>query len=233
MNSFSFPSEAFSLLNKAGIEYVVLRNFENLADSKAFLLEGHPDIDILCRDSQAIVRALDAQTPHKDIPPFKGDGTHYFIYVGEKKVSLDLRYVGDGYYCKSWEEDMLARKESYGDFFVMCPEDYFYSLVYHAILQKKELSQEYKVRLTEMAAKINVHVGKADSSSFLAELQRFMKEKGYQFEYAVDQTVPCRFQLVDPEMILPNRMLTLRHWIFDTKVYLIQIMVDLKHALLG
>ena len=233
MKSLSSPSEAFSLLNEAGIDYLVLRNFENLADSKAFLLEGHPDIDILCRDSQAIVRILDAQTTRKDTPPFKGDGIHYFIYVGEKKVSLDLRYVGDGYYCQSWEEDMLARKESHGNFFVMCPEDYFYSLVYHAILQKNELSQEYRVRLTEMAARINVLLEDADMPSFLAVLQHFMKEKGYLFEYTKDQTVPCRFWLVNPTMILPNRKLKFRHWVFDTKVYLIQKLVDLKHALLG
>lgn len=232
MKSFSSPSEIFYLLNTAGIEYVVLRNYENLAECEAFLLEGHPDIDILCRDSQAIVRILDAQTRRKDEPPFKGDGTHYYVYVRGKKVCLDLRYLGDGYYCKSWEEDMLARKQPQGDYFVLCPEDYFYSLIYHAILQKRELSQEYNIRLTEMATKMNVLIEKADTPSFLAELQRFMKEKGYRFEYPKDKTVPCRFHLVDPNLVVRNPRLFLKHWQFDTIVSFIEKLVNIKHALL-
>ena len=233
MTSFSSPSEVFSLLNAAEAEYLVLRNYENLAECDTFLMEGHPDIDILCRDSQAIVRILDAQTTRKDKPPFKGDGTHYYIYVAGKKVGLDLRHIGDGYYCKSWEENMLARKIPLGDFFVMCPEDHFFSLVYHAILQKNELSQEYQVRLADMAVKMNIQIKKTDTPSFLAELQRFMKENGYRFEYSKDKTVPCRFHLIDRNLVVRNTRLFLRHWRFDTKVSLIEKLVNIKHALLG
>lgn len=233
MTSFSSLSEAFSLLNTAGAEYLVLRNYEKFTECGAFLMDGHPDIDILCRDSQTIVRILDAQTSRKDTPPFKGDGTHYYICVRGKTVSLDLRYIGDGYYCQSWEEDMLARKQPLGDFFVMCPEDYFYSLIYHAILQKKELSQEYRVRLSEMAAKMNVFIEKADTPSFLAKLQHFMKEKGYRFEYPKDKTVPCRFRLVERNLIVHNARLFLRHWLFDMNVSLLEKLVNIKHALLS
>ena len=69
-------------------------------------LDGHGDVDLLCEDSQEIVRLLGAQTDRKDQYPYKGDGIHYYIYVGGERVSLDLRSVGDGYYCEMWEDNL-------------------------------------------------------------------------------------------------------------------------------
>lgn len=232
MSHYNSVDEVFSILNSAGIQYLVLRNYENLSKPEVFL-DGHADIDILCKDSQEIVQVLDVQTNRKDEPPFVGDGTHYYIYVGGEKVSLDLRYVGDGYYCEKWQTDMLTQRVFNGLVFVLDPENYFYSLIYHAILQKREFSDEYKRRLKEMAGTLGITVNAPSEYSFLQNLQDYMRMKGYCFTYSKDYTVPCRFRLVDKKMIRRNSHLRYIHWRFETKVSLIAFLVRIKHFIVG
>lgn len=233
MISYSNPLEVFSILNKVGIEYLVMRNYENLAHAEMFLLDGHPDIDILCWDSQEIVRLLDVQTDRKDIPPFKGDGTHYSLRIADRQVSLDLRYVGDGYYCRTWQQDMLAHRVACDGFYVMDLRDYFYSLAYHALLQKRSFSDEYRKRLRSMADELGIACEGSDSQAFLSVLQGYMRERGYRFEYASDCTVPCRFGQVAKDMILRDKHLERVHRRFETRVALIETLVRVKHAFFG
>ncbi len=42
--------EFFSALNAAGINYLVLRNYENLLKPEIYV-DGHGDIDLLCDNS--------------------------------------------------------------------------------------------------------------------------------------------------------------------------------------
>lgn len=233
MRNYADIIEVFNRLNSRGIRYLVLRNFESLSNTDLFLMEGHLDIDILCQDSQEIVRILDLETDRKDIPPFKGDGIHYTIRIKNVPVSLDLRYVGDGYYCRAWEKDMLERKIRQDFFYVMNEEDYFYSLIYHSILQKRFFSEDYRQRLIEMAIDLEVNVGNAQIDDFLSVLQIYMKKNDYQYEYVKDFTVPCRFNLVDQKMIKRDRHLRFIHWKFDAKVSLIDKLVKIKHAIIG
>ena len=231
MSSFSNPIDFFSILNARGTDYLVLRNYENLTETDSFFLDGHPDIDILCRDSMEIVNSINAQTTRKDIPPFKGDGTHYYIFIEGKKVSLDLRFPGDGYYCQTWEEDMLQRKRMVDGFYVMAPEDYFFSLIYHAVVQKRVFTEEYRIRLIEMAADLGLFPDSLNENGFLSLLQDYMRKHGYVFEYTKDCTVPCRFHLVDKKLIRNDWSRRFIHWRFDTKVSLIEMLVHVKHVL--
>lgn len=231
MGSYYSISEVFYLLNQAEISYLVLRNYDNLLAPEMYM-DGHGDVDMLCADSQKIVKLLGAQSTRKDQPPFVGDGTHYHIYVGGEKVSLDLRYVGDDYYCKEWQEDILSKRVAHNGFYVMDKENYFYSLIYHAILQKQKLSVEYQKRLSDMAKNLQIETGEGSESDFIRLLNEFMRKNGYRYTYPTDFYVPCRFHLVDNGLVQNNWKRILTHKKFEFKVKMIEFLVWVKHSLL-
>ncbi len=222
--------DVFNILNVNNVPYVVLRNYENLLEPEMYM-EGHGDVDILCADSQVIVKLLGAQTTRKDQPPFVGDGTHYYIYVGGAEVSLDLRYVGDDYYCKEWQDEILSKRVAHNGFFVMDEENYFYSLIYHAILQKKKLTNEYQKRLLKNAKKLQVAVGEAGEVDFINLLNAFMRNKGFRYTYPIDFYVPCRFHLVDKRLVQNNWKRIFCHRKFECTVNTIEFLVWIKHSL--
>ena len=225
-------ADVFDVLNKNQISYLVLRNYENLLKPEMYL-DGHGDLDLLCEDSQEIVRLLDAKTDRKDQYPYKGDGIHYYIYVGGERVSLDLRSVGDGYYCEMWEVNLLKNKVFYNGFYVMDEEAYFYTLIYHAILQKPALSEEYMLRLSEMAQRQGIIVSNYSENGFISILEKYMRKEGYTYTYPVDYMVPARFQLVSRDMIFINWDRWLRHQLFWSKTRVIEMLVWVKHKLQG
>ena len=186
---FKSIRQVFDILNLNDVNYLVLRNYENLLSEELYV-NGHGDIDILCENSQIIVDLLGAKTNMKDIKPFKGDGTHYFIYVDKAKVFLDLRYVGDDYYCEKWECDMLSKRVKKDCFYFLPPLDYYYSLVYHAILQKRSLSDEYHDRLIEMSKDQLINVNDGTEREFIIVLEKYMRLKGYRYTYTKDIWIP-------------------------------------------
>ena len=137
---FGRIEDLFNTLNDAGVKYLVLRNYENLLEPELYV-DGHGDIDMLCSDSQEIVDLINAHALTQDKPGMRGDGVHYAIEVDGKPVKLDLRHLGDGYYCTKWEKEMLERRIGHNCFYVMNETDYFYSLIYHAVLQKDLLAR--------------------------------------------------------------------------------------------
>ena len=147
--------DVLEVLHRNQILYVILRNYDNLLEQKVYM-DGHGDVDMLVEDSYKVADLLGAKTyqMHGD------DGTHYYVIVNRQRVSLDLRHIGDGYYCKRWQQDMLKRRVKYNGFYVMNVEDYFYSLIYHAILQKPIFSEEYRNRLSIMAKQLGIVISK-------------------------------------------------------------------------
>ena len=168
--------------------YLIMRNWEGFYDD--ILIEGHNDIDVLCADIKSrdkIVAAFSAND-------LSGDGFHYsFLYQG-RDVTLDTRIVGDGYYDINWQKEMLANriKNPLG-FYVMTDEDYFYSLTYHAIYQKKDgLSEEYRVRLGEMKPEYK----EFKQEDYIRLLHEYLLQHGYYYTHTVDDSVVRRFDRV-------------------------------------
>lgn len=223
--------DVFNILNVNNVPYVVLRNYENLLETEMYV-EGHGDVDMLCADSQEIVKLLGAETTRKDHPPFIGDGTHYYIYVGDEKCSLDLRYVGDDYYCKKWEEDVLSNRVLNNGFYVMNEENYFYTLIYHSILQKQKLSDDYLKRLSAMARKLQKTMDGVDEKAFIKLLNEYMRDKKYHYTYPVDFCVPCRFYLVDKSLVLNNWKRIFIHKKYEFYVLVIDFLVWVKHCII-
>ena len=223
--------EVFAILNANHVNYLVMRNYENMLQPELFVGE-HADVDLLCADSQEIVILLMAKTNSTKHPEI-GDNIHYYIIVNEQKVSLDLRQVGDGYYCENWENDLLKRKIFHECFYVMDDKDYFYTLAYHAILQKRHFSEEYRLRLSGMAEKNGIKIDSDGESSYLDVVEHYMRQNGYYFTYSQDHMVPNRFNLVSKDLIQRNSKLMWKHKKFDLEVAFIELLVKIKHLIIG
>ena len=220
----------FEALNQAGVRYLVLRNYENLLEPEMYL-DGHGDLDLLCEDSDQLARVICAIPFPPKSSARENDNVHYKIYVDAQPVSLDLRQVGDGYYCEAWERDLLDRRVMNDCFYVMNDEDYFYTLTYHAILQKRTFSEEYRLRLIQMSDKLGLNVVGHNELDFINLLECHMREKGYRFCFSSDSMVPNRFHLVDKDLVNNDLSLWWRHFMFDMKVSVIELLVKIKHFL--
>lgn len=200
----------FLNINTTTADYLIMRNWEGFYDD--ILLEGHNDIDILCRDRDSrdiIVRLLDAR-------PLTPDGFHYsFLYQG-RDVTLDTRILGDGYYDRRWQREMLKNKKLHPQgFYIMDPENYFYSLIYHAIYQKKAgLSDEYAQRLNQLSDAKEVLA----QDEFASELDDFMRTKHYAYTKTEDQSVMLNFENTPIRKILRYPIgIRIRHFVQHLK----------------
>jgi len=157
-------------LNKINSKTLVLRNYE-LFEKDEFI-NGHDDIDLLCDEPDGVISALHAeQTNGKD------DKTHLSVCVSSRIIPMDLRTVGDSYYDSKWEANMLCRriKEPHG-FYVLHPEDYIFSLIYHGIYHKQILREDYIIRIMDLAQKNEIKIKKDHLKD---ELDLFMTRNGY------------------------------------------------------
>lgn len=165
----------------ADCEYLIMRNWEGFYDD--ILIEGHNDIDVLCANQKSRDMLVSAFTAKK----LTLDGFHFsFIHRG-MEVTLDTRIVGDGYYDINSQRSMLKnRVKNPLGFYVMSDEDYFYSLAYHAIYQKKAgLSEEYRERLAEMKPECKDY----QQADYINLLHEYMLQHGYFYTHTVDESV--------------------------------------------
>ncbi len=188
--------------------YLIMRNWEGFYDD--ILIEGHNDIDILCGETfsrDMIVNALGAKK-------ITDDGFHYSFQYKGKEVILDTRIVGDGYYDRKWQLQMLRRRKRHPlGFFIMDNDNYFYSLAYHAIYQKREgMSQEYLERLHN----INPEYIDMDQKEIGLQLHNYMKENKYRYTRTLDRSVISVFDRIPGKIIAKYPLeIRLKHIIND------------------
>ncbi len=174
-------SELFYVLNNT-IEYVVLRNHEVLPEE--YTVEGHGDIDLLVANKNYAAYLTLAR------PVFKESyRVYHIINIAGKEVPFDFRYVQDNYYCPKWEQDILkTRVMSKNLFYVPSPEHQFYSLLYHAYIQKWEIKPDYFPKLATYGEAINVTFSK-DVKDAVRLLDQFMLPRNYEYIRPNDKSV--------------------------------------------
>lgn len=176
--------DLFEALNEAGVKYVVLRNFENM-HNKDFFCNGHEDIDILCENPEVfaqIAKAIPKMWPE--------DIIHYMVFIDKIGVPVDVRSLGDSYYDNLWEKQMLEKRmiADNGNWYVLTKEDYYYSLVYHSILQKDLIFKDYVEKLNNMGKDLGLEA--VNVKDHLKHLDVYMKMKKYQYVKPIDPSVP-------------------------------------------
>lgn len=180
--------ELFYVLNNTA-EYLVLRNHECLPD--AFSTAEHGDIDILTLSEQDTANILNAKKVF-DI----SYRVHYKNQVAGTDVFWDIRSLGDNYYCEDWEEDMLRNRvlNKHG-IYIQAPENYFYSLVYHASIHKRKIASDYYPRMQSLydalpdAPPVDVASYPSNIDAFYILLQQYMRAHGYTYTQPHDKSV--------------------------------------------
>ncbi len=162
---FNTIYDFFKTLNN-NIKYCVLRGFEELPEK--YPVDGG-DIDILVEDKRFFKYLTDGKKVYPEVYRIQ-----YDVNVAGKPVKIDVRNVGDDYYCKKWEEDILERRQFVNGIYVPCNDDYKYSLLYHCLLQKKSISPKYN----DIFKSFNL-IGSVDY--LLDELSKYMVKNMYEF----------------------------------------------------
>lgn len=174
-------SEMFYALNNC-TNYAILRNYESLPNE--IYENDHNDIDLICESKEDVAYILNA------VPVFEEDyRVHYKTSVEGRIAYFDLRYVGDNYYYKKIEENIL-RNRIYNEkgFYTLNREDYFYTLLYHATLQKNEFKQDYKTKLIQLDSKKEVNEN-TTLEEYLKILKRWLEENNYVIVEPIDESV--------------------------------------------
>ncbi|MBP5461137.1 MAG: methyltransferase domain-containing protein [Lachnospiraceae bacterium] len=184
----------------AGLQYVVLRNFENMLDD----LNHEGDIDLLVNSSKEFVSATDAVALSS-----QATGYNYQVKMGEDYIPVDLRVVGDGYYDSEWEKRMLETRKAREDFFVLEDESYKYSILYHCVMHKKVIPEKYK----EYLVKNNVN-GERD---LIEKLTSYMRENNYRYTVPLDEGVTINrkmYERLEKRCLMKSRKSQNKLWQF-------------------
>ena len=185
VDGFCSINEFFYLTNNT-IQYCVLRNFECLPNK--YTIEGHGDIDLLVEDENYMVYLTHA----KAIYPEQKNRVHYAVEIENKKIPFDFRYVGDNYLDIKWEFSILKNREFVKNiFYTPNTKDYFYSLIYHAYIQKTQIKADYIPKLNNLGHKLGISY---DFKTILPDkaieiLNSYMVENNYEYVLPIDQTV--------------------------------------------
>lgn len=168
-NGWKTVNEMFYALNNC-TNYAILRNYESLPDE--IYENEHNDIDLICESMEDTAYILNAK------PVFKENyRVHYKAKVEDRIAYFDLRYIGDNYYYKKMESDILKQRVfNEKGFFTLDREDYFYTLLYHALIQKLEFKEDYKIKLKGMGIE---PIRKDKTEKYAEILKRWMLKKEY------------------------------------------------------
>ncbi len=165
-------------------DWIVLRNFEFLPLN---FFSNDKDIDILCRDKENFISKLNLKKRSWGI-------SSYQTNIENKKIPVDLRFIGDGYFDKLWQDNILKNK-IYQNQLVPRPSnlDYFYSLIYHCKLQKRQVKNIYSDRLYQLNKKLSI---KNFNKSFIFDdvitsilLSKFLNKYKYVITEPIDINV--------------------------------------------
>ncbi|WGD34888.1 hypothetical protein [Olleya sp. YS] len=176
--------ELFFALNNS-LEYVVLRNFDCLPND--YHVEGHGDIDLLVEHLNYTKYITGAKTAFPDLK----HRVYHYININNEEVPFDFRYLGDDYYDKKWEFNILKNRQlSDYNFYIPDDKNHFYSLLYHAYVQKRHIAQDYKIKLETIAERSDINYNKTLSLKETGELlNQFMLQNGYQYSLPKDFSV--------------------------------------------
>lgn len=206
MKKWNSLEDFFIEMNRMNTRYVVMRNQECLLQKK--FLETHEDIDFLCEDIEEFLKVSGC------VPRLRmNDDVHSKILLNGIEVPIDIRTIGDGYYDDEWEKEILKSREMFGTLcYIPNEENLFFSLIYHAIIQKKELSNEYEQKIKKMR-----NIERITRQALLCILEDFMRMKNYKYTFPDNPFGCINFTDVDKTLIK-----------YDIKKQCIRILMRIK-----
>ncbi len=181
VNGYNSINEFFYVLNNT-INYVVLRNHEVIPDS--YTVEGHGDIDLLVENKRYAAYLTAASPVYR-----QSYRSYYMIKIGGEVIPFDFREVDDNYYDSGWEQDILKNRVLKKKiFYTPDPINQFYSLLYHAFIQKPYVKDDYNLKLSHYGNAVGVNYAQ-DPTYAIALLDHFMQKMNYEYIKPQDLSV--------------------------------------------
>lgn len=181
VGGYSSIEEFFYVLNNT-IRYVVMRNHECIPDQ--YTVEGHGDIDLLCENKNWMAYLTAAKKIYPE--PYR---VYHTIMIGGVEVPFDFRFIGDNYYDQPWQEHILTNRVLQKKlFYTPNTIDQYYSLLYHAYIQKYEVKGDYHPKLELYANKIGI-IYKPELEDILNQLDCFLCDNSYEYVRPNDKSV--------------------------------------------
>lgn len=204
------------------LKYVVLRWHLELMEAieNSDVTNTLKDVEILVNDYYAFKGLTGALSTNTNEMREQNNAGHIqsCISVAGHEVVFDVRYIGDGYIDSTWQSHMLKhRKRVYlstmqgqVSFHVPSDEDYYFSLLYHFLVQKRaitKLAEKHSKYIAPLAAAVGVQLHskndlQAKAAPVWAELESFMDLHAYQFTKPTDPNVG--FNTGNRRVVLPS-----------------------------
>ena len=221
-NGWESLEEVFDILNKT-INYVILRNFETIHDEMDSL---HPDIDVLTDNQDNAISILNAQ---KTI--LKKYRVQYKVLIDNKEINFDLRFTGDNYYDINWQKDILESRIKEKFYYRPTSFNYFYSLLYHALLHKVKFGLDYQERLLELNDEYSIISVRKYLSilDVFNKLEEFLSVNKYYITYPNDFSVFWNYKLYDKV----NSSWSILHKGYRTYARIMKLVGDTKKSIAG
>jgi len=151
---FSDLNDVFSELNKhPKLKWVITHNYDDFVDGD--------DIDFLTDDYFYFMRVLDTTENPKggkfNSVSDGGNSVRNYIKVGKKNIPIDIRYLGDNFYDKKLEQDMLDTRIKQLNGFYIPNIKYNNEIILHKQLSKnsQKLFDKYKEFLKNSNCDLN------------------------------------------------------------------------------
>jgi hypothetical protein len=193
--------QLFKVLN-ACVNYTVLRNFEGFFDKMTN--EDHLDIDLLVANYLEVKLVLNG----KEVYPFTKRVVNRVI-VGDKYADFDLRSIGDGYMDHAWCSDILDERVLVENkFYSPSNENYLYSLIYHALIHKNKIAEDYFVRFQSNNNPSTILDSHPSRTQLLEVLRTYMSKKGYNFVEPKDLSVGYNISGIELTVSLYRKYVT-------------------------
>ena len=182
------------------VDYAVMRNYGELSlcNDGSQRSPFHSDVDLLVSDRKKTLSILNpCRRPARLYCPIRNNCVK--VRIGGRIVPWDIRHVGDDYYCADWENDMLKNRVFHtneegsnvprNQFYCLDDENYFFSLVYHALIHKYEIANDYYEKARLLFDRLQASgfrlqeetSGLRNFDLYFKLLKDFMKRKGYFF----------------------------------------------------
>ncbi|MBO5613048.1 MAG: protein kinase [Prevotella sp.] len=134
--NWSSTKELFYVLNST-VNYVILRGYKELLYDR--FTDAHRDIDLLVEDSKDIEYILNGR---RHAPAIYRP--HVVLEIQSKVYYIDLWQKWKDYFDCNWVDDMLRSREEYKGLYKLSAQNDAYCLLYHCLLFKGEISNDYK-----------------------------------------------------------------------------------------
>ena len=176
----------FTFINKSS-KYLILRNYKDIN----LISSNQSDIDFLTSDKnfKYHINGLKKNS--------YADRVVYSVKIGDQDYNVDIRTTDDGYYDSNWAKDIISQRIMYeSKFFIPGPINEFYSLLYHSLIHKNNLTNKYIDELSVLAKVIDVDIDLsifASREHSLSLLEDFMSAKNYEITRPKDFSVQYNY----------------------------------------